>query len=191
MFGSHKRFLCFSFITWLAVKNKLYTGNRKWTWGVFNKVVYCVKKRQNKRPSFLCLPLYFYCLFIYFLCKKRWFHLFAGNPSIVNSPSHCELNPGGGSYNHNPFATRPTQRWLLLLFEKRLSSRLCGRWIDLDWNETLEFVTHNLNPMDHIMMCMVFQNCVYHMWKERNTRKHQTGLHTLEQAIQLIDKSKG
>lgn len=34
------------------------------------------------------------------------FYLFAGNQSIVNSPSHRELNPSGGSYSCNPFTTR-------------------------------------------------------------------------------------
>ena len=39
------------------------------------------------------------CVFL----KKKFFHLFAGNLSIVNSLSHCKLNPSGRSYSHNPF----------------------------------------------------------------------------------------
>lgn len=43
--------------------------------------------------------------------QKRWFHLFAGNPRIVNTPSHHKLNSAGNSYNCNLFTTRPTQCW--------------------------------------------------------------------------------
>ena len=72
----------------------------------------------------------------------------------------------------------------------RLASRLCGRRINPDWSLTLQFVTRNtLSSMDKILVQMVFQTCIYYMWKERNDRRHQKSYHTTEQAIRIIDKA--
>jgi len=35
---------------------------------------------------------------------------------------------------------------------------------------------------------MLFQACVYNVWKERNTRRHNTGFRTAEQVVRIIDK---
>ena len=52
---------------------------------------------------------------------KRWFHLFAKNPNIVNSHFHRKLNPSDGSYSRNPFTTRPTQRYYT---EKQVGTKI-------------------------------------------------------------------
>lgn len=72
----------------------------------------------------------------------------------------------------------------------KLAGRLGGYGITPDWNDTLEFISHNSHhAMDRLPLKMVFQSCLYHMWKEHNMRRHQAGLHTVEQAIPFIDKS--
>ncbi|KAF2536441.1 hypothetical protein F2Q68_00023554 [Brassica cretica] len=54
-----------------------------------------------------------------------------------------------------------------------LAGRLCGRRINPDWSLTLQFVTRNaLSSMDKILVQMVFQTCIYYMWKEMNDRRH-------------------
>ncbi|XP_048637526.1 uncharacterized protein LOC125609943 [Brassica napus] len=68
--------------------------------------------------------------------------------------------------------------------------RLCGRRINPDWSLTLQFVTRNtLSSLDKILVQMLFQTCIYYMWKERNDRRHQKGYHSTEQAIRIIDKA--
>ncbi|KAH0936951.1 hypothetical protein HID58_004412 [Brassica napus] len=43
--------------------------------------------------------------------------------------------------------------------------------------------------MDKILLKMVFQTCVYYMWKESNERRHQRGFRTVDQAIRIVDKA--
>ncbi|KAG5408518.1 hypothetical protein IGI04_004837 [Brassica rapa subsp. trilocularis] len=72
----------------------------------------------------------------------------------------------------------------------RLAGSLCGRRINPDWSLTLQFVTNNnLQLMDKILLKMVFQTCVYCMWKESNERRHQRGFRTVDQAIRIVDKA--
>ena len=72
----------------------------------------------------------------------------------------------------------------------RLAGRLCGRWINPDWTLTLQFVTRNtLSSLDKVLLQMLFQTCIYYMWKERNDRRHQNGNHSKKQVIRTIDKA--
>ena len=41
--------------------------------------------------------------------RKKDCFTFFGNPNIVNNPSKCKSNQGGGSYSRNPFTIRLTQ----------------------------------------------------------------------------------
>ncbi|KAH0917414.1 hypothetical protein HID58_025074 [Brassica napus] len=43
--------------------------------------------------------------------------------------------------------------------------------------------------MDRILMKMAFQTCIYHKWKERNARWHQTGYCSIDQVVRTIDKA--
>ncbi|KAG5380286.1 hypothetical protein IGI04_028128 [Brassica rapa subsp. trilocularis] len=82
------------------------------------------------------------------------------------------------------------QRTLIKRSSHRLAGSLCGRRINPDWSLTLQFVTNNnLQLMDKILLKMVFQTCVYYMWKERNERRHQRGFRTVDQAIRIVDKA--
>ena len=80
------------------------------------KVEYKISQEKNIRKEMKLCPTFFFGV------KKRCFHLFVGNPSIVNSPFQRESNPGGGSYSRNPFTTGPTRRWYANIWRQRNSA---------------------------------------------------------------------
>ena len=125
----------YSFIVWLAIKDRLSTGVRMMAWGIQQGCMMCGERDETRDNIF------FACPFTYTV-------------------------------------------W------DRLASRLCGNSINPDWSLTLHFVTNNtLSNMDKILVKMLFQTCVYYMWKERNDRRHQKGYRTIEQALRIIDKA--
>ena len=68
--------------------------------------------------------------------------------------------------------------------------KLTGNRTDPDWMTSLRFVCrNNLQILDCILLKMAFQTCIYHIWKERNQRRHQTGYRTVAQAVRIIDKA--
>ncbi|XP_048608535.1 uncharacterized protein LOC125584289 [Brassica napus] len=70
-----------------------------------------------------------------------------------------------------------------------LVSRLSGHRTDPDWTTTLQFVCrNNLHVVDKTLLRMAFQSCIYHLWKERNERRHSTGYRSVEQVIRIIHK---
>ncbi|XP_018460071.1 uncharacterized protein LOC108831013 [Raphanus sativus] len=72
----------------------------------------------------------------------------------------------------------------------RLAGRLSGGRSDPNWDTTLQFITNNdLGSIDKILIKMVFQTCIYYMWKDRNERRHQRGFRTVDQAVRVIDKA--
>lgn len=72
----------------------------------------------------------------------------------------------------------------------KLANRLSGNRTDPDWMTLLQFLsTNNLQEMDKILLKMVFQATIYHLWQERNRRRHQTGQHTVDQTVRAIDKA--
>ncbi|XP_018473790.2 uncharacterized protein LOC108845015 [Raphanus sativus] len=71
-----------------------------------------------------------------------------------------------------------------------LAGRLSGFRTDPDWEITLQFLTSNsLQYLDKILLKLVFQTSIYHIWQERNKRKHHTGYRSVDQLIRLIDKA--
>ncbi|XP_013616934.1 PREDICTED: uncharacterized protein LOC106323340 [Brassica oleracea var. oleracea] len=71
-----------------------------------------------------------------------------------------------------------------------LVNRLTGRKTDPDWMHILQFVSkNNLQQLYKILVKMVFQTCIYHVWKERNERRHQTGYRTVQQVVRIVDKT--
>lgn len=70
-----------------------------------------------------------------------------------------------------------------------LASRLVGRRINPDWHDMLSFIQAGTsNKMDMILIRLVFQAVVYHVWRERNTRNHLQGHKSIEQIIKAINK---
>ena len=108
----------YSFIVWLAIKDRLSTGVRMRAWGIQQICLMCGERDESRDHIFFACPFTF---------------------TVWN----------------------------------RLAGRLCGRRINPDWSLTLQFVTRNsLSSMDKILVQMVFQTCIYYMWKERNDRRH-------------------
>lgn len=68
-----------------------------------------------------------------------------------------------------------------------LAGRLSGYRTDPDWEITLQFLTNNdLQYLDKILLKLVFQTSIYHIWQERNKRRHHTGYRSVDQLIRLI-----
>lgn len=58
----------------------------------------------------------------------------------------------------------------------RLASRLIGSGINPDWHDTLSMLQGGMrNQVDRILLRLFFQTSVYHIWRERNARRHQKG----------------
>lgn len=58
----------------------------------------------------------------------------------------------------------------------RLAIRLIGSGLNPDWNWYFEQLQGRMrNQVDRILLRLVFQTSVYHIWRERNARRHQKG----------------
>lgn len=124
----------YAFIVWLAVQNKLSTGDRKRKWGIQQGCVLC-GERDGTRDH-----LFFTCPYSYTVWDG-------------------------------------------------LASRLFRRRINPDWQDMLTFIqTGSSNKIDQILIRLVFQAVVYHVWRERNGRRHQQRLQGTEQMIKTIFK---
>ncbi|CAG7906585.1 unnamed protein product, partial [Brassica rapa] len=118
-----------AFIVWLAVQNRLSTGDRMRTWGIQQACVLCGERDETRDHLFFACP-YSYTV------------------------------------------------W------DRLACRLVGRRINPDWQDMLQFIqTGAANQLDQVIIRLVFQLVVYHVWRERNKRIHQQGQLGTEQMI--------
>ncbi|CAG7875373.1 unnamed protein product, partial [Brassica rapa] len=71
----------------------------------------------------------------------------------------------------------------------RVASRLLGRRINPDWSDMLQVVCGEAYTlMDQILIRLLFQVVVYHVWRERNLRRHQQGFKGTDQLICMISK---
>lgn len=71
----------------------------------------------------------------------------------------------------------------------RLACRLVGRRINQDWQDMLQFIqTGAANQLDQVIIRLVFQLVVCHVWTERNKHIHQQGQLGTEQMITQINK---
>lgn len=71
-----------------------------------------------------------------------------------------------------------------------LAGKLLGPYATPDWEMTLTFlITSSQHDMDSILRCLLFQTCVYHIWRERNSRRHRNGLISVEVMKRIIDKA--
>ena len=125
----------FSFIVWLAVKNRLATGDRMRVWGLQQGCMLCGELDETRDHVF------FACTYSFTIWDK-------------------------------------------------LANRLSGSRTDPDWTITLQFVSeNNLQVMDKILLKMVFQTTIYHIWRERNGRRHHAGFRSVDQLVRIIDKA--
>lgn len=72
----------------------------------------------------------------------------------------------------------------------RVASVLIGPGINPDWQDTLTFIQDGGRcQLDSILLRLAFKTTVYHVWRERNARRHLSGNQTVAQLIKLIDKA--
>lgn len=58
----------------------------------------------------------------------------------------------------------------------RVAGKLIGRRINPDWSDMLSFVHGGASThIDQVLIRLLFQVVVYHVWWEKNLRKHQQG----------------
>ena len=125
----------FAFITCLAVKNRLATGDRMRTWGIQQDCVLCGEKDKTRDH------LFFACPYSYTVCD-------------------------------------------------RLATKLIGSSINPYWNDNLSLIKNgSFTRVDRVLICLLFQTLIYHIWRERNARRHQKGSQPVEHMIKLTDKS--
>ncbi|KAF3488387.1 hypothetical protein F2Q69_00052658 [Brassica cretica] len=111
----------YTFIVWLAVRNRLSTGDRMRAWGIQQSYVLCGERDETR---------------------------------------------------------------------DKLAGRFSGNITDPDWTSSLQLVNaNNLQLLDRILLKMVFQTSIYHIWQERNQRRHRTVFRSVDQLIRTVDKA--
>lgn len=72
----------------------------------------------------------------------------------------------------------------------RVTGRLFGTRITPDWQDTVAKIQHDRrSKLDKVLVRMVFQMTVYHVWRERNARRHGKAWIPLEKLLSQIDKT--
>ncbi|XP_018461647.1 uncharacterized protein LOC108832687 [Raphanus sativus] len=70
-----------------------------------------------------------------------------------------------------------------------VAGRLLGQRMNPDWSTTLcALHSSRFAPMDWVLVRLVFQMTIYHVWKERNGRRHQKPWASAAQVTRSIDK---
>ncbi|KAF2618925.1 hypothetical protein F2Q68_00041079 [Brassica cretica] len=65
-----------------------------------------------------------------------------------------------------------------------------GSHTDPDWQLTLDHMEGLRDgSMDTILIKMLFQTTIYHIWRERNARRHHTSWMTAEAMGKTVDKA--
>ena len=71
-----------------------------------------------------------------------------------------------------------------------LANRIIGSHLDPDWKITLERMEElQGGTLDTILIKMLFQTTKYHLWRERNARRHHTSWMTSDAMCKIIDKA--
>ena len=65
-----------------------------------------------------------------------------------------------------------------------------GRMTNPDWSITLNAIKRErINRLDSILLKIIFQTVIYHIWRERNLRRHQGNWTSTNQMHKAIDRS--
>lgn len=99
-----------------------------------------------------------------------------------------------GNWTHNSFGYRwPHYSFVFrfsLKIRLRLARRLVGRSINPDWQWTVQRI-QRIRPleMDTILAKLLLQATIYHVWQERNARRHQQTRVPTDHLRRIIDKA--
>lgn len=125
----------FSFITWLAVKNRLSTGDRMRSWEMIQCCTLCGEINETRDHLFFACPYSF---------------------TVWHS----------------------------------MANRIPEAHTDPDWQLTLDHLQGmRTGTLNNVLLKLLFQATVYHIWRERNARRHHTGWISTDAMRTLIDKS--
>ena len=125
----------FSFITWLAVKNRLSTGDRMRQWGMVQSCELCGERDETRDHLFFACP-----------------------------------------YSYTVWES--------------LARRLIGISINPDWQWTLHRIQRmSQGKADTVLVKLLLQTTIYHIWRERNGRRHQQSRVTTDHMRRRIDKA--
>lgn len=70
-----------------------------------------------------------------------------------------------------------------------LAKGIIGRGINPDWHWTVQYLIGMQKSMESFLARMLFQTTIYHIWRERNGRRHQQPRTTVEQMKRRVDKA--
>ncbi|WZZ19662.1 hypothetical protein YC2023_112751 [Brassica napus] len=71
-----------------------------------------------------------------------------------------------------------------------LANHIIGSQLDPDWQITLERMeVLQGGTLDTILIKMLFQTTIYHIWRERNAKRHHTSWLTSDAMCKVIDKA--
>ena len=125
----------FAFIVWLAIQNRLSTGDRMRHWRIQQGCVLCGERDETRDHLFFACP-YSYTV------------------------------------------------W------DRVVGKLMGRRINPDWSDMLRYIRNGAaNLKNQVLISLLFQMVVYHIWRERNLRRNQQGQKGTELMISTINKT--
>ena len=125
----------YAFITWLAIKNRLSTGDRMRHWGVVQGCELCGERDETRDHLFFACP-YSYTI------------------------------------------------W------ESLAQKLVGARINPDWQWTLQRLQRiGVKSLDSCLIRLLFQTTIYHIWRERNARRHQQPRVSTDNMRNLIYKA--
>ncbi|XP_048619854.1 uncharacterized protein LOC125590353 [Brassica napus] len=72
----------------------------------------------------------------------------------------------------------------------RVVGKLMGRRINPDWSDMLRYIRNGAaNLKNQVLISLLFQVVVYHIWRERNLRRNQQGQKGTELMISTINKT--
>ena len=69
-----------------------------------------------------------------------------------------------------------------------LAKGLMGRGINPDWHWTVQHLIGMHQSMDSVFVKLLFQTTIYHIWRERNGRRHQQPRTPVEQMKRRVEK---
>ncbi|KAF3501229.1 hypothetical protein F2Q69_00043960 [Brassica cretica] len=123
----------YGFITWLAMKHRLSTGDRMRQWGVQGCEM-CGERDETRDH------LYFACPYSYTVWKA-------------------------------------------------LANRILGQGINPGSSWTVQYLIGTHHRLDSVLAKMLFQTTIYHIWRERNARRHHQIPTTADQMKRRVDKA--
>ncbi|XP_022565169.1 uncharacterized protein LOC111209510 [Brassica napus] len=125
----------YAFITWLAVQNRLSTGDRMRSWDITQECGLCGERDETRDHLFFACPYSF----------TVWEGLVRG---------------------------------------------FFGRRTNPDWSITLNAIKRErVNRLDSILRNLIFQTVIYHIWRERNSMRHQCKWTSTNHMQKVIDRS--